>query len=111
MTRIYRTEPQEQQIVGGFNYCPRCGAQNVRVYRSNDVDMWESYARDFSLPIPLLKKIYALWVPSTVRRFSDFVEAIREDALAGRLDPPPPTPIALRPNVPRLTVPGRASNG
>jgi hypothetical protein len=112
MTRIYRVEPQDTQTVGGFQYCPRCGTHNVIVSRSNDLDMWEAYARDYGLPIPLLKQIYALWVPSTVRRFSDFVAAVKEDALAGRLDPPEPTPIALRPNVPRLTVPGRtASNG
>ena len=111
MTRIYRVEGQDTRAVGGFQYCPRCGDDNVQVYRSNDLDMWESYARDFELPIPLVKQLYRLWVPSTMRNFADFVAALREDALAGKLDPPAPTPIGARPGVPRLVIPGRAANG
>lgn len=106
MTRIYRAEPQNTRAVGAYQFCPRCGSDNVVVSRSNDTDMWEAYSRDYKLPIPVIQQLYRLWVPSHHRRFSDFVAELREDALAGKLEPQP-TPL----DVPRLVVPGRVVNG
>lgn len=78
--RVYRTAPTLK--VGGFKYCPLCGSNSIRVYSSATTDHWESLARDYELPIPVLKELYALWQPHTGQRFGDFVHAMRQEAKA-----------------------------
>lgn len=78
MVRVYRVDPVVQ--AGAFKFCAICGSTKVSAFMNAETDWWESMARDYGLPITLLKQIYAQWEPTKHQRFSDFVAELRAEA-------------------------------
>lgn len=80
MVRVYRIEPSTR--IGAFKYCPVCGSTRVSAYMSAEVDQWESLARDYNMPVEVIKEVYKLWEPQTHYRFADFVAELRAEMAA-----------------------------
>ena len=81
--RVYRIEPAVQ--VGAFQFCPMCGSNNVSQYMDADLDQWESLARDYELPIPVIRQLYEWWQPTHYRNFGDFIREVRSEVEQGRV--------------------------
>ena len=100
LIRVYRVEPSTQ--VGAFKYCPICGTR-VLAYLSVDDNGWESLAVSYGMSVPAIKAVYASWNPHDYYRFSDYVDALREETRTGTQQPT--KPYLYRPiDVPRTVL-------
>jgi hypothetical protein len=106
LSRVYRVEPTTQ--IGAFKYCPVCGA-TVLAYQSADENGWEALAVAYGMSVVAVRAVYAGWNPHDYYRFSDYVQAIREEARTGVRPPPKPDlhhSIPMRPLTrPRMRLP------
>jgi hypothetical protein len=109
LSRVYRVEPTTQ--IGAFKFCPVCGAR-IMPYLSTDDTGWEALAIGYGMSVEAMRAVYAGWNPHEYYRFSDYVDAIREEARTGVRPPPKPSmhqsiPIPpVRPR-PRMKLPTR----
>jgi hypothetical protein len=73
---------------------------------------WEALAIGYGMSVEAMRAVYAGWNPHEYYRFSDYVDAIREEARTGVRPPPKPSmhqsiPIPpVRPR-PRMKLPTR----
>ena len=63
-------------------FCPSCGAM-VKPKADKDLDSWYTLAEACGIPptqkgVKLVKEIYETWETSQYRRFTEYVDALRE---------------------------------
>ena len=74
VVRIQRVDPVTYDRA--MTYCPICGSFAKATQVALD-DYMEELARDYDLPIELMRKVYELWDPKEHPLFSDFYEELK----------------------------------
>lgn len=90
LTRVYRTEPTTQ--IGAFKFCPVCGNSRILAHLNSDDSEWELLAVAYHMSEEAVRAVYSTWNPHEYYRFSDYIDAIREEARTGQPQPHKPYP-------------------